>query len=258
MCKQVKEYPILFQGDMVRAILNQKPGVWPAEPIDPALPMKWQTRRIVKPQPPGDYDFEFINGEIVRTMHGTALGRTKCPHGRPGDTLWMRETWATLEQWDNVKPSDLPVNGVPIYHIDDDFGEYQKRPSIFMPRWASRLNLENKRVRVERVQDISDEDAIAEGIQKLEGGNCWKHCDYIDGCTCCGTDSPQASFAKLWDSINGRPKPSKRNPYTNKPEECYTSYPWEDVRKTEQYRGKTHYIVGNPWVWAVDFMRLGK
>ena len=222
MCKQVKEYPILFQGDMVRAILNQKPGVWPAEPIDPALPMKWQTRRIVKPQPPGDYDFEFINGEIVRTMHGTALGRTKCPHGRPGDTLWMRETWATLWMFDDIKPSELklPEHGFdapPTCSVwyradgatDAALGSVKRwRPSIFMPRWACRLELDVLSVGVERVQLISEADAVAEGIVGTHFAP--------------EPDAARERFRELWDSINAK-----------------RGYSWES----------------NPWVWVVKFSR---
>ncbi len=265
----------LFKGEMVRGILNTRQGVWSAESIDPERPFKWQTRRIVKPQPVDGLEW---NGWLLdttgdrskigsATWYDAQVGShyAKPKNGRPGDVAWVRETWATEDVLDSYAPNELGNAAyVPLWYradgptIDVTVVRGKWHPSIHMPRWASRLDLLIKVVRVERLQDISDADAIAEGIERLEGSHMWKHCDYIDGCACFGTDSPMASFAKLWDSINGRPKPSKSNPYTGQREECFVSYPWAGERFTERRRGKTHYVVGNPWVFVYEFMRMGE
>ena len=152
------EKPILFNGEMVRSILEGR---------------KTQTRRVIKPQPiiqHNPYDSSVLivcweknkNHKVFTPPSGLIMDN---PYAKePGDLLWVRETWATLPQWDDTKPSMLPINGVPVYYTDDDFGEYRKRPSIFMPRWASRITLRVNNVRVERVQNISEADAKAEGV----------------------------------------------------------------------------------------------
>lgn len=251
---------LLFKGQMIRAIRNARPGVWPAEAIDGSRPYKWQTRRVVSLQPPGNLVWggwivsttgddskvgaatwcdDINNVGVTRVEHAV-----KCPYGRAGDVAWVRETWATLAQWDSVKPSDFPTNGVPIYYVDDDFGGYKKRPSIFMPRWASRDDLLIKWVRVERLRDISEADAKAEGV--------------VAWTDMFGDTAYRAEFSLLWDGINRDPKKRKTNPYTGEKEECYVSYPWADEQGEEMCRGLTHYVIGNPWLWAIAFMRMAR
>lgn len=147
--------------------------------------------------------FAAIKGEVERQ-------NVKCPYGKPGDRLWVRETHYRYGVWvkngftrtgkrrwkfkfytqevrhfDNPPDKTLTVKG-------DKVGWY-KRPSIFMPRWASRINLEITNIRVERVQDISWEDAIAEGVS-LYAGDLFPRMNV-------GSKS-QAAFRVLWDSIN--------------------------------------------------------
>jgi len=168
---------------------------------------KTQTRRIVKPQPPAGY---------VRHCwyHAPVYGWTnvlddftdnwfkvRCPYGQPGDLLWVRERWTFVnvqrrgDQSElvvayNADGADLP-NRPAIFVHDPDSRWYdaalgwfdrRKRPSIHMPRWASRLTLRITDVRVEQLQDISDEDAIAEGLM---------------------TPSPVVAYRDLWESIHG-------------------------------------------------------
>ncbi len=160
----MKERPIIFSTPMVRAILDGR---------------KTMTRRVMKPQPE-DYPYH----------HGLAVYRVakKCPYGVPGDLLWVRETWATTEQA-GVHPSDAEM----VYRATDPDWEtmegWQWRPSIFMPRWASRLTLRITSVRAERVQDITEEDARAEGFKDVVG-------KYARG------DEARIWFAELWDIIN--------------------------------------------------------
>lgn len=170
----MKERPILFSGPMVRAILDGR---------------KTQTRRIVKPQPTNDYvTFMPLSSELVGvTKHGGPIdnrGWLHCPYGKTGDRLWVRETWCP-----DVEPYTFR------YKADGGEPLERWRPSIHMPRWASRITLEVVSVRVERLQDISEEDALAEGITLVERGT-----------------SPVDQFNKLWESING-PGSWEANPW---------------------------------------------
>lgn len=155
----VKSRPILFSAPMVKAILEGR---------------KTQTRRVIKPQPASHMILDVVlpNGEgpndpcaAVRfTSHGNGdVSSWGCPHGRPGDLLWVRETWQKSGMgWGN----DLPVGK--IHYRATDAGEWKSywggwKPSIHMPRWASRITLRIESVRVERLQAITEADAIAEG-----------------------------------------------------------------------------------------------
>lgn len=182
----MKERPILFSGDMVRAILDGR---------------KTQTRRAVKRDlansfdpPRGDSDikagypwFEDQNGEWHKAVDC-------CPYGKPGDRLWVRETWA---EFAGIEPQVKIV-----YRADKLFDTEAKehlcgnkwRPSIYLPRWASRITLEITGVRVERLHDISEEDARAEGCTHTGIG---RHiaADEIE--------TAREQFERLWQSING-------------------------------------------------------
>lgn len=149
----MKERPILFNGDMVRAILAGQ---------------KTQTRRIPS-----------------KTQQHALF----CPYGHPGDRLWVRERWATDMSFDDLPPRMLPPRGMPIYyHATAQCMDYKWRPSIHMPRWASRITLEITDVHVERVQDIHEEDAIAEGIDP-------RKLSYLSG------ERAVTKFYVLWNSI---------------------------------------------------------
>ena len=163
-----KERPILFSGPMVRAILEGR---------------KTQTRRVVKFDPcPSSYamvsHYDGL-GNVVLT-DGSYL---RCPYGQPGDRLWVRETWAH-RRWMLGDASPDPTT---VYRADSDDlrGCDRWRPSIHMPRWASRITLEVVSVRVERLQDISEEDAMAEGVALAENYR-----------------GRLAHFAGLWEQIN--------------------------------------------------------
>lgn len=211
----MKERPIIFNAPMVRAILAGA---------------KTQTRRLVKPQPYADamgnacWKGSNFGQSADKVPHFQSLasplpssktGRVRCPYGQPGDRLWVRETWRIGSKWDAAKPSSLPpramtvefeaggygCNGIggegwafhdaPVRERPDWVGKL--RPGMFMPRWASRITLEVTNVRVERLQDISVTDAIAEGVTEtakhLHGlSACLEHC---------------YAYQDLWESING-------------------------------------------------------
>lgn len=197
MMTKTKMKPIIFSGPSIPVIQNLKPGTWPPEPIDPGKPFKWQTRRVVK-------------ADIA-------------PY-RPGDTLYVREMWKCVRY--NNMDGDLQfgvtykVDGKTIYVEFDDNERYEKfgkfafkegwQPSIFMPQEAARLFLEVKNVRLERLQEITEKDAIAEGCitfqDKLDGGELLRGVTEFDL-------TARDAYADLWDSINGKKHPWASNPY---------------------------------------------
>jgi hypothetical protein len=214
----MKEHPILFSAPMVQAILAGR---------------KTQTRRIVKKNPPFQNDggeFEWYPGGRRAGFHASMGTNTRyevpngwaaswCPYGRDGDRLWVKETFARERRmifyradhtmvsgdWKNLRPELLAemekldptvVEMTKCRPIDQPPAKW--RPSIFMPHWASRITLEISAVRVERLQDISDEDAVAEGMQTYQDNP--------------NMHFPHEQFMCLWMSINGE-KSWDENPW---------------------------------------------
>ena len=171
----MKERPILFSGPMVRAILEGR---------------KTMTRRVVKP---GEM---LTPAQVEREVNG-GTGAIRCPYGKPGDRLWVRETIELRTILGNNFPS--PVYVADGSHVVVDGGKKASNhafirrrvtPSIHMPRWASRITLEVTGVRVERLQDISEADAKAEGSP-------------LAACGAPQDGSHKAGFADIWASIHG-------------------------------------------------------
>lgn len=227
----MKERPILFSGEMVRAILEGR---------------KTQTRRIVKFKQCGMLSTEFCSEgfDVYRFDHQYSklvMSETMpCPYGQPGDRLWVRETWQAVhfekdfetgicDDWyharhipklsndgywkvcyeaDGTWPKDRDERGFPF------------RPSIHMPRWASRITLEITNIRVERLQDISEEDALAEGVTgwtepgqvKIPVGLGTQHGRQMQDGNIRVKQSPIYQFQDLWESING-PGSWEKNPW---------------------------------------------
>jgi hypothetical protein len=199
----MKEKPILFSSPMVRAILEGR---------------KSQTRRIVKF--PENFDGRAVYDNHPFGLKYSAQDETVYrlfPKWNDGDILWVRETFARTG--DNFH-DDWPGHGEFYYKADDPFSElepgsptkgiFRWRPSIFMPREACRIRLEVTDVRVERLDTISEEDAIAEGIE-LEGDG-WKSYEIIHAGRHKGEPNPHSfvpnkspitSYMELWEAING-------------------------------------------------------
>jgi len=170
------ERPILFSTEMVRAILDGR---------------KTQTRRITKKQPVDILPMNVPDQWVVLLTREPAHGEVwKCRYGVPGDRLWVRETWIDPFTTEYIKPSKLPISTEIRYKAGESLNYSNWRPSIFMPRWASRITLEIVNVRVERVRDISEEDAWSEGV----GGGQLSRFD-IDG---------RILFKSTWNSINAK------------------------------------------------------
>ena len=195
----MKEHPILFSGPMVRAILEGR---------------KTMTRRVVKPQPEWRYmaglfgSWVFKGGLLYPNAKPDVLAL--CPYGQPGDRLWVRETWQYFgfsdegepcicyladhgREWPHVPQpeadkvdciwADLSDPGN--FSISGRACDNRWRPSIHMPHWANRITLEITGVRLDRLQDISVDDAWSEGIPHSPDVN------------------PIHEFEGLWTSING-------------------------------------------------------
>lgn len=186
MSTAIKERPILFSGPMVRAILSGA---------------KTQTRRIVKVS--GSWaveETEFAESQLW-PGYEDENGEWQwidCPYGKPGGRLWVRETFArSRNNWlyaASSVVSDGPQGNVEEW--DWDLSTPNRwRPSIHMPRWASRLTLQITSVRVERLNEISEEDAIAEGCEREFAAD---GSDYGAGLT-----TACEQFERLWESING-------------------------------------------------------
>lgn len=215
----MKERPILFSGPMVRAILEGR---------------KTQTRRVLKHDPSDDWKPAYycdINGydEDGELSPDVVIGWGAvnqdgdegyvCPYGKPGNRLWVRENFSGPYGCRNLKPKDWPDNA-PIWHWADGNpvkGDWTKpKPSIHMPRWASRITLEITGIRVERLQDISEADAKAEGCAPA-----WLDADDHETIHADQRPTYRRGFSRLWCGING-------------PES------WD----------------ANPWVWVIEFQRV--
>ncbi|MGB2539634.1 hypothetical protein, partial [Hafnia paralvei] len=215
-----KERGMIFNAEMVRAILSGQ---------------KTQTRRIVK-NVTSDNCMTLTkpskNRDGVYTHVMDAPKHGLCPHGTVGDRIWVRETWqgplVDFERSDDLlrnpekyeKPENCvyEADGVPapeFYDADDNL-RCCWRPSIHMPIWASRILLEITNVRVERLNDISEQDAIAEGIERYNDDGIVYYGPYGKG-DC----RPERAFSDLWKSI-------------------YGDESWEK----------------NPWVWCISFKRV--
>ncbi len=205
MSRGVRERPILFSGPMVWAILDGR---------------KTQTRRIVK------------HAHVITCDDRNGATDTPCPYGVPGDRLWVKETWAKsinniLYAADGVA-SEGPQGNTDDWDWDRNVPNRWK-PSIHMSRASSRLTLEIVSVRVERLQDISEEDAIAEGVP-----------DYR-------SHAPTVSrFDQSFQSLNR----STGGKVPACPAVAGFRMLWAKINGLESWNA-------NPWVWVIEFKRVG-
>jgi hypothetical protein len=209
-----RERPILFSGTMVRAILAGA---------------KTQTRRPVK-------------------MHADGSSYDRCRYGAPGERLWVRETWQTpwfgATQMFQPSPEaaalySVPGGSVRVVHAADWTGPRARlwRSPYHMPRWASRLTLEVTGVRVERLQDICEEDARAEGAG-------WDDEDWWRGTP--GRQYPCVACSGAGPGIPELCHPLAKGP----PYRCDFGRLWDAIN------GKRAAWATNPWVWVIAFRRL--
>ncbi len=221
---------------MICALLNTEVDVWPAKHINESLSFKWQTRRILKLQPPKE-NYGVGLDEVVHATKGRQIiatykpfengsatwGLTTCDYIE-GDLIYAKETWAVNACYDHCKPSQLTVAGMggqiafragggyPFEDLNDKW-----RTAMFMPQKFARIWLRVVNVRVERVNSISEDDAKAEGVTVGEDRS-WAHkeagLEYKPHVT---------AYSALWETINGKGS-------------------WAQ----------------NPWVWIYDLARISK
>jgi hypothetical protein len=228
-----RERPILFSGAMVRAILAGRKTM-----TRRVVPIGWRGRRAGiefvggrgMEDDPESWGYADEYGDYYTLANGDPLYVIPCPYGQRGDRLWVRETWAA--HGDYVA-----------YRADGEDAGTRWRPSIFMPRWASRITLEVTGVRVERLQAITEEDARAEGVEPAMYAESWSAYDPTTEGYPTFFAEPEAgryenvrhhpakpmettleAFRRLWNEINGK------------------RAPWDS----------------NPWVWVVSFRRCAE
>lgn len=239
----MRERPILFSGPLVQAVRDDR---------------KTQTRRVIVPQPRNPQTFgaspiwgfgvprPHVDPQQRYRIHAAFVGADgqredrwlPCPYGRAGDQLWIRETWWCMKQLGGTYQREKLVHradaGLPMRDYSRLEGKW--RPSIFMPRWASRVSVELVEIRAEPLQAITEADAEAEGITRCtKDGRLWKWgvADH-DGCPGGALGwpwdrwcpSPIAAFRQLWDDRNGGRGAG--------------AYRWD----------------ANPFVWVLTFRRL--
>jgi hypothetical protein len=248
------EVPILFSTAMVKAILKDK---------------KTKTRRVIKPQPsysPGYIgEIQKKKGLIEHICGAITMDEllSRCPYGEPGDILWVRETWQQLPSgFDEIPPENWYI-----YKASDELSKEctKWRPSIFMPREACRLFLKVKSIRIEQLQDITEEDAGAEGVDfccpSQRHGN-WKNrwisgychnCKYHDPMTgkkkegCPHYEGGIETRFQWWCGCNNGFElraDSIPEPYRFK-----FAFVWNEL-------GQPPFWNQNPWVWVVEFERI--
>lgn len=213
----MRERLILFNGLSVKAILAGR---------------KSMTRRVIKPQPnpiepnrwfdrqgPENY---WVSWDERQPAPPSKQVWIKSPYGRPGDRLWVRETWS-CERWENIDGGEGWRRETLLYRAD---GEHDGpwSPSIFMPKWATRIWLRMTDIRVGRVQDITSTDCEHEGISGVTLASPVRGQPYGEYRNGDGIvyPEPRAAFHALWDFLNAK-----------------RGYGWEE----------------NPWVWAIGFER---
>lgn len=200
----MKERPILFSAPMVRALLDGS---------------KTQTRRMVKITYKTPGLAACLAPPIGEPRPGTAA--ELCPYGQPGDRIWVRETLGhNTDKGHYYAATGMHVGPLLDYEQEPSPSigiPARTIPSIHMPRWVSRILLEILSVRVERLNDCSEADALAEGVKAQPCDHVRLSCDEIG---CCGPTA-KGMYAALWDQING-----------------------------------TGAWVANPWVWVIEFKRV--
>ena len=227
----MRERPINLKAHEVLAILDGR---------------KTQLRRVVKPQPSKDHLFQ---GWVLDSTCGQDVGKAawavgdgplmqdvvhvRCPFGQVGDRLWGRETWMDLLGDDNRNQYSYRADA-PSVSFGSEARDYglKWRPPINMPRSASRILLEVVSVRAERLQDISEEDAFSEGIERIE-----EHSWSAKGAAPLGT-------------FRGMDEWSDTEPFWTDATDAYRSL-WEIEHGLDSWNAI-------PWVWVVEFRRINK
>lgn len=228
-----KERGMLFCAEMVRKLLHGT---------------KTQTRRLVKPQPHPDFGTTieccFYHPHRVNKKTGEAYPEKEvfgfwsedadwpCPYGKVGDIIYCKETFYDSHLESKRHPWTYRAD----LSVDDDLSrDFKWKPSIFMPRAASRIDLEIVAIKVERLQDISEADAVAEGIEILSTSDEYA----LNGIK---TGKVKKNY-KFYGKELERLKQQTANPVWS-----FQSL-WESINGTGSW-------ALNPWVWKIEFRRI--
>ena len=223
---------------------------------------KTQARRVMKVQPPADavVTVEHFNQTVI-DRHGDMQPGPgifgahwydgeygcRCPYGAPGDTLWVREAWRAWSQYDDLPPSRLPL-GVDVQYTADASAPWASRyrSPRFMPRWASRITLRIEDVRVERLQDISEDDARAEGCEARPfPGPRWQgYRDLGDG-----ELFHQQAVGETPPDWMIEPKKMPPTPWLDRSARDGFRSIWMSLHRPGAWDD-------NPWVWVIEFERV--
>ncbi len=234
----MKETGIMMSGDHPRKILdgiktmtrrtyglemvNQFPDDWKFLHMEGDLAVFLLLKKHA-----GDVVPVFSRSREIRGKEPNLEFLFKCPYGQIGDRLRIRETWAAENRYNHFKPSEIPRTATIYYLASIDYDPLtmgKKRPSIYMPKWASRINLEVTGLRAERLQEITEGDAIAEGVSYSTTNQYAIMRPLSLGRANRDTwPTPQEAFEKLWDSLNAK-----------------RGYGWDF----------------NPWVWPISFKEV--
>jgi len=255
----MKEHPILFSTDMVKAILEDR---------------KTMTRRIVNPQPVFDEDSgRVFSGHVPAKRSPFDIHNWKEPFAeffsktKPGDAMWVRETWSPTinipetKNWYKASADEVAAMMI------------TWKPSIFMLKEDARIWLEAISEKVERIAEISDEDCIREGILFYDDDILEerRYKDYFNTPEGFGHpdfdylsfDNPREFFRSLWQKINGKPKPVQKKVNGKLKTVGYIVYPFDaeagkEFKGKKTWRGKPLTVVINPVVRIIEFNTLSK
>lgn len=192
----IKDHGMLYKAEMARRLLDQiEPKTQTRRPItfDNSTTDGMVSRKEWPDLIWGEAELDYDNEQDCplwlvpwRTIHVRVY-----PRIRKGDIIWVKETWAAPHKYDHLPPRLIPHDANIHYSASEKLGGLMKRVSIFMLRWASRIDLKVLKMRSQRIKDICPADAIAEGIKRSTAGTIEKRCfDEI------------YSFRTLWDVIN--------------------------------------------------------
>ena len=254
----MSEKPILFTAEM---ILAKREG------------RKTVTRRVItnipayytignKPQSYGPDDYAFFDRADPVGTYPTLAS----PHYNVGDLLWAKEPFRIL----GSVPTENDYKVHVVYGRDgchawpvltkkewDKFIKWKEprrgKSFLFMFKSLARDWDEVVSVRAERLQDISEADAIKEGVRTAQLPRIGTLYHIKDWPCPMAAYTARGAFRNLWDSINAKPKPIYKTIDGKKQIIGYVSYPWEDVQEKREYRGKVWHVIGNPWVWRYEF-----
>ncbi len=241
---------ILMKPDMIQATVDLRKTV---------------TRRVVKfrkpPNPKSSLSVMgrvYSVGDMQRELELIDKGIIKISPSiaryQVGETVYIKEAWwqgnsPTYGKHCVVYDSDKQIawhEGTPFDHPDLQ-KDFLKKSPLFMPAWAARHFLKITGVSAGRVQEITEAEAIAEGCINTVMSDMWPNFNI-------SIKPASLNYQDLWNSINAKPKPVRVNGIITH----YESYPWEEGSRVETYRGKPHYIYGNPFVWVYSFKMIDK